>query len=232
MSINRESNRSYTRKHGFRPSNIIAISFEAGNSPKSRERKYFDMLIKNNTNSRIKIVPLFNEENKSAVNHVFTNLHDYVKKEKLKLTVADSDQAWMVIDVDHQKDIISTKLNDIRDNNYRLAISNPCFEIWLYLHKGDIEIKADHVVFKHFHKGQEIITTERLEDDKSSKKVKEIYGKAFNGVTSFEDEFLDQIERTIIKSESLNNGILDEGLLSYGKGKTQVHELVREIVNK
>jgi len=43
------------------------------------------------------------------------------------------DEVWCVFDVDEHPNIPSAK-EMARDNNIKLAISNPCFEIWLWLH--------------------------------------------------------------------------------------------------
>ncbi len=43
------------------------------------------------------------------------------------------DQVWCVFDVDENRSIQDAR-KMARDNDIRLAISNPCFEIWLYLH--------------------------------------------------------------------------------------------------
>jgi RloB-like protein len=47
------------------------------------------------------------------------------------------DQVWCVFDVDDHPDLGAAKVM-ARDNEIQLAISNPCFELWLLLHlRGD-----------------------------------------------------------------------------------------------
>lgn len=46
------------------------------------------------------------------------------------------DQVWCVFDVDEHKDFDKAK-NMAKSHDIDLAISNPCFELWLYLHAKD-----------------------------------------------------------------------------------------------
>jgi hypothetical protein len=45
------------------------------------------------------------------------------------------DEVWCVVDVD-QFDLV-TAIADAREHSVNLAISNPCFELWLLLHHSD-----------------------------------------------------------------------------------------------
>ncbi|MCD4727615.1 MAG: RloB family protein, partial [Pirellulales bacterium] len=46
------------------------------------------------------------------------------------------DSVWCVFDIDDHPKVAEAKVT-ARDNNIDLAISNPCFEIWLLLHFRD-----------------------------------------------------------------------------------------------
>ena len=54
----------------------------------------------------------------------------------------DGDELWLCIDADHwirsnhQREL-SQVLRECRQKNYGIAISNPCFEVWLLLHFVD-----------------------------------------------------------------------------------------------
>jgi hypothetical protein len=48
----------------------------------------------------------------------------------------DFDEAWGVFDVD-QHPRLNDALQMARDNRIKVALSNPCFELWLYLHLAD-----------------------------------------------------------------------------------------------
>jgi len=49
------------------------------------------------------------------------------------------DQAWLVVDKDHWRDEQLLELHAWTKENdaYHLALSNPCFELWLLLHFED-----------------------------------------------------------------------------------------------
>lgn len=50
------------------------------------------------------------------------------------------DTCWAVFDVDHYGDDFLTKiLKDAKTQEIQVAISNPCFEVWLHLHSNDID---------------------------------------------------------------------------------------------
>lgn len=59
-----------------------------------------------------------------------------VAQAKTFLDTGDFDQLWCVVDVDHFD--IDLAVASVRDEpRIRLAISNPCFELWLLLHFQD-----------------------------------------------------------------------------------------------
>ncbi|MEL7161343.1 MAG: RloB family protein, partial [Bacteroidota bacterium] len=49
------------------------------------------------------------------------------------------DQVWLVLDTDRwtEKQLMTVS-RACADRNWGLTISNPCFEIWLYLHYSDL----------------------------------------------------------------------------------------------
>ncbi|MDA0902333.1 MAG: RloB family protein [Proteobacteria bacterium] len=242
--ISRKTNKGWkNQKSETRESNLIVIAFEASSSKKSREYKYFDMLEKEIRNSSIKIKTLFNEQNRSAINHVLNRAKKYEKEEKLDLKRTKKnkdialDQMWLVTDVDHQKEQLLERLDEIRSSNYNLALSNPCFEIWLYLHKGKISLEHNNVIFSHYRDGKEILEEDSLEflpnpnADAPSKRVKTIFGSMISGKNCFRELFLGGINDAISKSEEANQTIQNyEDLLNQGKGRTNLHKLVKEII--
>lgn len=46
------------------------------------------------------------------------------------------DEVWCVFDVDEHP-LLADALQQARDNGIRVALSNPCFELWLFLHFAD-----------------------------------------------------------------------------------------------
>ncbi len=53
--------------------------------------------------------------------------------------IIDEDELWLVIDVDDWDYDLIQELSEHCDyqRNWHIAISNPCFEVWLFLHMND-----------------------------------------------------------------------------------------------
>jgi hypothetical protein len=89
-------------------------------------------------------------QQKSAPKWVLDRAVRYIEKEGL----ADDDELWFVLDKDRWSD---EQLREIEQYcaqkpNWHVAISNPCFEAWLYFHKKeDIASSASNTCgdFKH-----------------------------------------------------------------------------------
>jgi hypothetical protein len=71
--------------------------------------------------------------NKSAPKWVLDRAVKYIDKEGL----SKDDDLWFVIDVDRWSEIQIREIASYCElyPNWNIAISNPCFEIWLYFHK-------------------------------------------------------------------------------------------------
>lgn len=83
--------------------------------------------------SRLRIVLLPTDEtNASAPNHLLTRLDQFRKRQQLR---DDLDETWLVLDVDAWKPAMLGQIAaSALQKRYFLAISNPCFELWLLLH--------------------------------------------------------------------------------------------------
>jgi hypothetical protein len=93
------------------------------------------------------------------------------------------DQVWCVFDIDDHPNVSDAK-QMARDNGIRLAVSNPCIELWLFLHFADqpgmrhrhdlkkmmerhIPGYDKHVKFKDYEQGygDAVRRAKRLDDD-------------------------------------------------------------------
>jgi len=116
---------------------IIWVAIE-GAEKVSKEHKYFKIFQKRDRRYQLKIIG--NENNRSSPEYIIGNL----KEEIENFEIREDDDFWLVIDVDRwgQK-----KLKEVAgkcvDCNSGLAVSNPCFEIWLLYHFQEIECKVD-----------------------------------------------------------------------------------------
>ena len=118
------------RQHDRRDARLFIIATEGAVT----EKKYFEMF----GSSRIKVEVLATgSDNKSAPKYVFDRLNAF----KEQFDLHEDDMLWLVVDVDRwNKDgELSQICREAKQKNYHLAISNPCFEVWLCLHFGDLD---------------------------------------------------------------------------------------------
>lgn len=110
----------------FRDSKIFIIATEGTLT----EPQYFKFLRCN----RIQIEVLHTEDGFSSPRAVLERLNKFEKVYQL----GDGDRLFVVIDKDRWPDkSLSEVSQECRTKSYILAVSNPCFEIWLYLHFGE-----------------------------------------------------------------------------------------------
>ena len=84
-------------------------------------------------NSRVKLCIVPSKEGKSAPVYILENLEEEAQKYDLK----QGDQLWIVMDTDRW--IFETQIKPLLNARIKkfpvqLAVSNPCFELFLYLH--------------------------------------------------------------------------------------------------
>ena len=112
------------RRYNNRDAKLFIVATEG----QKTEKQYFEMF----HSSRIKLEFLTaGEENRSAPQWVLDRLERF----KQKYDLGENDELWLVFDVDRweQKNLRAVS-SEATQKSYGLAISNPCFETWLYLH--------------------------------------------------------------------------------------------------
>jgi len=223
----RKINKSLNRKWRTKDANLIVIAVEG----EKTENEYFNIF--NDYKVKIEILP--NNDGKPSPKGAKQRLDKYKKDNQLKLKSRQkdgkADQLWMVVDVDRYKKIISKIYKDIKECNYQIAISNPCFEIWLYLHIGNIKIKNDKIIFTKDDKLIEEINIDKLSSRKMKQILSEVNRKIPNS-TGYKNLYLRYVKKAIEKSKKLNRNLKDKELLLADKGKTSVNRLVEEIMKK
>lgn len=125
-------NRPYKRGEPFRNARLFVIVCEGA----KREVEYFKFF--QQFSQRVKIEPLPPRENASAPNHFLSRAQEFVDADTNDFNANDS--LWFVSDVDHWQESV---LRDVskeskQRTNWHLAVSNPCFEVWLFVHFKDI----------------------------------------------------------------------------------------------
>lgn len=121
----RSQNRAYKKGKPHRDFRKFVIVAEG-----QREDDYFAVFGKINQRVIVEIVP--RDEGKSAVKHLTERLAKYDEK----YGVEPEDFVWFVLDVDRwpRKEIDDLYRHSEEVANWSLAISNPCFEVWLHYH--------------------------------------------------------------------------------------------------
>jgi hypothetical protein len=130
------------RIYNTRDAKLFIIATEGAKT----EKRYFEFF----QDSRIKIEVLpTGSANDSAPQHVIERLNEYSEQYDL----GEEDSLWLVLDVDRWgPKNLSIVCRQATQKKYRLAISNPCFEVWLCLHLSEpksfilISIKTDLLV--------------------------------------------------------------------------------------
>jgi hypothetical protein len=128
------------RQGGFMDAEkLFVLSFEGQVS----ERKYFqDFRLSSyfNNSGLIEIVPLKRPKNKGTDPF---NVKKLLKEAKNEYGFKASDEFWLIVDRDDWQTIHKLNFDELvaeckQENNFYLAMSNPCFEIWLVLHHKEL----------------------------------------------------------------------------------------------
>jgi hypothetical protein len=116
------------RQYNKRDARLFVIATEG----RETEKQYFVMF--HDSRIKIEILPT-GDDNRSAPQYVLDRLDEFVKKYDL----TQDDALWVMFDVDRWgAKNISAICRQAKQKKYGLAISNPCFEVWLYLHVDDL----------------------------------------------------------------------------------------------
>lgn len=124
-------NRGYKVAEGkHKDARLFIIACEG----KRTENDYFSALEKGQRRIRTIVLPA-DERNLSAPKHVVERAVRHLESYQLQ----EDDELWLVLDTDRWS---TTKLREVdqlcKSNSWSLAISNPCFELWLYLHYAEM----------------------------------------------------------------------------------------------
>ncbi len=94
--------------------------------------------------TRIQFKALETREGKSSPEHVLARVDEY----KEEYDIGDGDQFWLVLDCDHWiasghiKNLVWV-MSECRRKDIRVALSQPCFELWLLLHFDEFPTEND-----------------------------------------------------------------------------------------
>ncbi|KUJ72836.1 RloB family protein [Thiomicrospira sp. WB1] len=129
--------RSFNRISGVKDPSLIVIACEG----EVTELAYFEGVREklDEAGSKLKIKPLPARENShSAPKYVLDQMDSYKKQygkdrgDELCLVIDRDEQAW-------ETSAIADVAQQCFQKDYLLALSNPCFELWLLLHHEDVD---------------------------------------------------------------------------------------------
>ena len=212
---------NYTRKEASLDSKLIIIAAEG----EFTEKIYFEALRKHARNSRVHIKILErDEENKhnSSPEYVLEQLMQY----KTENPIEQDDELWLVIDRDRWtiKSISAVAQRCVQDPSYHLALSNPCFELWLILHIVDVSLESEEEKIKIQKNRREKKNT----DPYLKRKLRALLG-SYSESNYDADQLVIQVAEAIMRAEALEknkNARWPKGL------GTHVYKLAKSITNQ
>jgi hypothetical protein len=129
-------NRGYKKTGLFRDAPFFVIATEG----QKREPAYFEELVRGNTNVRVRVLKPGKDQRSSPL-AVLRRARDYADSIGLQA----QDQMWLVVDTDRWvPSTLHRMAKYCQRKGWGLAISNPCFEVWLYLHQSRLPEGANY----------------------------------------------------------------------------------------
>jgi hypothetical protein len=110
---------------------IIVLAFEGNDTEQIYFEEFKDSEKFNDDLIYLHLLKRPKSDTNSAPNHVFKKLK---KEAKDEYNFNEHDELWMVIDTDRWKNIPEIIEECKKLGNMFVAVSNPCFELWLLLH--------------------------------------------------------------------------------------------------
>jgi hypothetical protein len=180
-----------TRRSRCRDAKLIIIAAEG----QKTEKKYLEAVAEEYYNPRIHVKVLDRKNSASDPKHVLEQLNRFRSEYDIQ---RGYDELWLVIDIDRWR---AKKLSEVAElcsqKNYWLAVSNPCFELWLLLHLKSLD-EYDEETLNEFreNKGNKNRTQLELE----LVKLLENYNKRDPDITPF----LPFVEAAINRAKKLD----------------------------
>ncbi|MFN8256410.1 MAG: RloB family protein [Bacteroidales bacterium] len=148
-----------------------------------------------------------------------------LKEAKESYPFKKNDEFWLIIDRDHWENIHNVNFVELaedckREKNFYLALSNPCFEIWLLLHLTDISAFS-------LEDQKKIFLNEKISSSKNyiDGVLGDLIGRGYNKIPN-PKVFLPHIYKAIARAK-----LIDKKNSDYPKTLgTYVYKLVEKLV--
>lgn len=127
-------NRAYKKGSPFRDARLFVIACEG----EKREKEYFELLGRGSQRLKVKVLGPERGNSKSAPKWVIDRLVNFIDQEGVNIETGDI--VWIVIDVDGWLEKQLYQIAKIcKEQQWKFALSNPCFEVWLWMHFAPID---------------------------------------------------------------------------------------------
>lgn len=133
--------REFDRRSGVKDPSLIVIACEGEKTEQDYFNQISELCDELGSRLQLKVLPP-RKEGHSAPRHVLDQMDKYKKEFGIKV----DDELCLVIDRDKQswtEATISEVAQCCHAKKYILALSNPCFELWLLIHHCDVAILGD-----------------------------------------------------------------------------------------
>jgi hypothetical protein len=167
---------------------------------------------------KVLLIPTLGESGLSAPIHVVTRLKEASDLLRQRGEIQVDDEFWVMLDTDHhfqpnhiKGTLIALKL--ARDAGFLIAVSNPCFEVWLLLHHEDLS--------------SEVVFAKPVDVENRLRQVLGSYNKSAIATEQFTMERIAAAIRRARALESKPNN--PEGLWPTGTG-TRVYRLMERVM--
>ena len=179
-----------------RDASLIIIATEG----QETEKQYFSIF----GNPKVKVVVIPTTDGKSAPVHVLSRL-DRIKND---YDLAADDTLWLMTDIDHIRDEQRSQIcQEAIQKGFNLAVSNPCFELWLYLHFSDV-------------------TTTSISCDQLEGKLRKILG-SYNKAKLDLKKYIGQVSSAVERARALDINQNERWPNSIG---THVYKVVEKLI--
>lgn len=190
------------REELFRESNsiekekIIVLAFEGNETEEIYFEEFKNSDRFNNSLIYLHLLKRLKTDTKSAPKHVFKKLKREAKDE---YNFNDTDELWMIIDTDRWVDIPEI-INECKNlNNMFVAVSNPCFELWLLLHIKNLSEYSEEELSR-------ILENKRVSNNKKyiDTKIADILG-SYNKIKLKPELYLPHLDLAIEQAKNLDD---------------------------
>lgn len=125
-----KKNRSYKRGEPFRDATFLVIACEGA----KREKEYFETLAKKNQRIKVRVLsPSEDVTGRSAPHWLLERAITFTQE----IGGNEYDKLWFVLDIDRWSRANLEAIKAECQVNWDIALSNPCFEVWLIMHYLD-----------------------------------------------------------------------------------------------